>query len=107
VTCSEFLKELTDYLDNQMDAQTKAELEDHLQWCHNCYVICNTTQRTISIYRDSHLYELPDDLRGRLRTAIIAKCQCEGHGHPANAPKSSDDPGAKLSGSSSDPSPPK
>ena len=35
-----------------MDAQTKAELEDHLQWCHNCYVICNTTKRTIEIYRD-------------------------------------------------------
>ena len=27
--------------------QTKAELEDHLQWCHNCYVVCNTTKMTI------------------------------------------------------------
>ena len=63
MTCSEFLKELTDYLDESMDAQTKAELEDHLQWCHNCYVVCNTTKMTIEIYRESHLYELPDDLR--------------------------------------------
>ena len=31
---------------------------------------------TIEIYRDSHLYELPDDLRGRLRSAIMTKCQC-------------------------------
>jgi anti-sigma factor RsiW len=77
VTCSEFLKELTDYLDDSMDAQTRAELEDHLQWCHNCYVVCNTTKRTIEIYRDSHLYELPEDLRGRLRSAIMSKC----HGH--------------------------
>ena len=66
MTCSEFLKELTDYLDEAMDAQTKAELEDHLQWCHNCYVVCNTTKMTIEIYRESHLYELPDDLRGTL-----------------------------------------
>jgi predicted anti-sigma-YlaC factor YlaD len=75
VTCSEFLKELTDYLDNTMDQRTRAELEDHLQWCHNCYVVCNTTKRTIEIYRDSQLFELPDDLRNRLRTAIISKCQ--------------------------------
>ncbi len=61
MTCSEFLKELTDYLDESMDAQTRAELEDHLQWCHNCYVVCNTTKMTIEIYRDSHLYELPDE----------------------------------------------
>ena len=75
MTCSDFLKELTDYLDGAMDAQTQAELEDHLQWCHNCYVVCNTTKMTIEIYRDSQLYELPDDLRGRLRSAIMSKCQ--------------------------------
>jgi anti-sigma factor RsiW len=75
VKCSEFLKELTDYLDDRIDAPTKAELEEHLHWCHNCYVVCNTTKMTIEIYRDSHLYELPDDLRTKLRSAIVSKCQ--------------------------------
>jgi len=75
VTCSEFLKELTDYLDNTIDQRTRVELEDHLQWCHNCYVVCNTTKRTIEIYHDSQLFELPDDLRDRLRAAIVSKCQ--------------------------------
>lgn len=73
--CSEFLQELTSYLDGQLDARTKAELEDHLSWCHNCYVVCDTTKKTIEIYRDSELYELPEDLRTRLRSAIVAKCQ--------------------------------
>jgi anti-sigma factor RsiW len=81
VTCSDFLKELTDYLDGAMDAQTKAELEDHLQWCHNCYVVCNTTKMTIEIYRDSSLYELPEDLRDKLQTAILSKCQSHKNGH--------------------------
>ena len=75
MTCSEFLKELTDYLDNTIDQHTRAELENHLQWCHNCYVVCNTTKRTIEIYRDSQLFELPDELRNRLRAAIISKCK--------------------------------
>jgi len=75
VTCSEFLKELTDYLDGVIDARTRAELEEHLTWCHECYVVCNTTQRTIEIFKDSQLYELPDDLRGRLRSAIMSKCK--------------------------------
>jgi anti-sigma factor RsiW len=74
VTCADFLKELTDYLDATMDDSTRSELEDHLAWCHNCYVICNTTKKTIEIYRDSQLYELPDDLRSRLETAILTKC---------------------------------
>ena len=73
--CSDFLKELTDYLDGVIDKRTKAELEEHLQWCHNCYVVCNTTQRTIEIYRDHQIVELPDDLRTRLRSAIVSKCE--------------------------------
>jgi anti-sigma factor RsiW len=75
VKCSEFLQELTNYLDGVLDARTKSELEDHLAWCHNCYVVCDTTKKTIEIYRDSQLYELPDDLRTRLRTAIMSKCK--------------------------------
>jgi predicted anti-sigma-YlaC factor YlaD len=85
VTCSEFLQELTDYLDQSMDERTKAELEDHLQWCHNCYVVCDTTKRTIEIYRDSKIYELPDDLRLRLRTAILEKCK-SANPQPAKPP---------------------
>jgi anti-sigma factor RsiW len=75
VNCSDFLKELTDYLDETLDTRTRAELEEHLQWCHNCFVICNTTKKTIEIYRDSQIYELPDDLRVRLHSAILTKCQ--------------------------------
>ena len=94
MTCSEFLKELTDYLDGVIDAPTRAELEEHLTWCRDCYVVCNTTQMTIQIYRDSKLYELPDTLRSRLRSAIINKCK----GHKtasedsASSPETSSDP---------------
>lgn len=77
MNCSDFLKELTDYLDGAIDADTKAELDEHLAWCHNCYVVCNTTKMTIEIYRNSELYELPDDLRSRLRSAILQKCAGE------------------------------
>jgi len=75
VKCSEFLHDLTDYLDGVIDANTKAELDEHLAWCHNCYVVCDTTKKTIEIYRDSQLYELPENLRTKLRSAIVQKCQ--------------------------------
>jgi anti-sigma factor RsiW len=75
VKCSEFLQELTSYLDGVLDEKTKAELENHLRFCRNCYVVCDTTKKTIEIYRDSQLYELPEDLRSRLRSAIMTKCQ--------------------------------
>ena len=75
MTCKDLLKELTDYLDGTLDDRTRSELEDHLNWCHNCFVICNTTKMTVEIYRDSRLYELPDTLRTSLETAIFKKCR--------------------------------
>lgn len=86
MTCAEFLKELTDYLDDSLDARTRAELEEHLVWCHECFVVCDTTKKTIQIYRNSTIYELPNDLRSRLHSAIMSKCQQSASG-PGKQPK--------------------
>jgi anti-sigma factor RsiW len=74
VKCTQFLSELSDFLDGSLDPKLKAELQEHLQWCHNCYVVCNTTEKTIEIYRENKLYELPDALRAKLQAAIMSKC---------------------------------
>jgi hypothetical protein len=34
-----------------------------------------TTQKTIEIYRNHEIYELPSGLRERLQAAILAKCK--------------------------------
>ena len=78
--CSEFLKELNDYLDGAIDARTKAELEDHLVWCKDCTVVCDTTKKTIAIYKNNEVYELPEDLRNRLHSAIMSKCKAHKEG---------------------------
>src|SRR5262249_22633569 len=70
-----FLKELTASLDGIMESATRVELEEHLQWCHNCYVVGSTTKMTIEIYRNNEVYDLRDALRSHLQTAIIARCR--------------------------------
>src|SRR5207249_4770406 len=75
VKCTEFLKELTDYLDGTISESTKRELDEHLHWCHECHVVMNTTKKTIEIYRDNQIYELPESLRTRLHQAIMSECK--------------------------------
>ena len=79
MNCKEFLKELTDYLDGVIDPTLRSDLEDHLTWCHDCFVLCNTTKMTIEIYRNNEVYDLPDPLRTKLQTAIISKCKGKKH----------------------------
>lgn len=73
--CNDFLKEMTDYLEGTADVEVRMELEEHLHWCHDCFVVMNTTKKTIEIYRNNQLYELPDNLRTRLHNAILSKCK--------------------------------
>jgi anti-sigma factor RsiW len=75
VKCKDFLNELTDYLDGKSNESLRMELDEHLHWCHECHVVMNTTKKTIEIYRDNELYELPNDLRNRLHQAIMSKCK--------------------------------
>ncbi len=75
MTCSEFLAQLDDLLDDKVAAPLRADLEQHLRGCEHCVVTLNTTRKTIEIYRTHELYELPNELRERLETAIMAKCR--------------------------------
>ena len=82
--CTEFLKELTEYLDGTADAALREELDEHMHWCHECKVVLNTTKKTIEIYRDNKLYELPERLRVRLHEAILSKCKASKRGQPTD-----------------------
>jgi hypothetical protein len=75
VTCSEFIAQLDDLIDNHVSATLRADLEEHLSGCEHCVVTLSTTRKTIEIYRKTEIYELPNDMRERLQKAILAKCK--------------------------------
>lgn len=75
MTCTEFLAQLDDMLDQDWAIPLRADLEEHLRSCEHCEITLSTTRKTIQIYRSHELYELPEDLRDRLHRAIMAKCR--------------------------------
>lgn len=75
MTCTEFLAQLDDMLDQDAAIPLRADLQEHLKCCEHCEITLSTTRKTIQIYRSHELYELPDDLRERLHAAILAKCK--------------------------------
>ena len=75
MTCTEFLAQLDEMLDQDAAIPLRADLQEHLKDCEHCEITLHTTRKTIQIYRSHELYELPDDLRERLHAAIVAKCR--------------------------------
>jgi len=75
VTCTEFLAQLDEMLDQEAAIPLRADLQAHLESCEHCEITLSTTRTTIQIYRSHEIYELPEDLRERLHKAILAKCR--------------------------------
>jgi len=73
LTCKDFLKELNDYLDDATSPGLRQEIEAHLAECPNCWVICDTTRRTLRIYKGTDLYPLPSEVHQRLMEALRRK----------------------------------
>jgi putative zinc finger protein len=75
VTCTEFLAQLDDLIDDAVTSEMRADLQEHLRGCEHCEVTLSTTRKTIEIYRSHEIYDLPSDLRERLHAAIMARCK--------------------------------
>ena len=74
LSCKEFLGWLNEYLDETADAQVRAEVEHHVTNCPNCWVVYNTTKKTLEIYKGQEPQEVPEALRAKLLEAIQRKC---------------------------------
>ena len=73
VTCKQFLQELNDYLDPNVDALTKTHLEAHVTLCPNCFVLVDTTMKTLQVYKGMEPQSIPEDVQARLWKAIERK----------------------------------
>jgi anti-sigma factor RsiW len=73
LTCKDFLSELSDYLDECADAEVRAKLEKHITECPNCWVIADTTKKTVQIYKGMDPYPIPSDVQARLMAALERK----------------------------------
>ena len=74
LTCKEFLQELTDYLDEKTDAELREKLERHITECPNCWVVCDTTKKSIQVFKGMKEHTIPNDVHERLMAAVERRC---------------------------------
>ena len=75
INCKDCLNQISSYLDGQLDPDLKRSLEEHLVFCHNCQVVVDSTRKTIDLYCDGKLFQLPVKVRDRLHAALRNQCQ--------------------------------
>jgi anti-sigma factor (TIGR02949 family) len=69
--CQEYLKQLSDYIDGELDPRLCAKIEEHLHGCTNCTVVVDTLKRTIELYQDEAIQEeIPQPVKQRLYSRL-------------------------------------
>jgi len=75
LNCKDVIREVSEYLDGNLGAGVKSDLEIHLAKCHDCRLIIDTTRKTIDIFCNSEPVALPQDVRNRLHEALTKKLE--------------------------------
>lgn len=75
LTCKQFLQELNEFLDETADLELRARLHAHVSECPNCFVIFDTTRKTLSVYKGLEAQQIPDDVHSRLMRALEKRCR--------------------------------
>jgi anti-sigma factor RsiW len=66
---------ISGYLDNTLDAQTRADVEKHLEHCEICSAVLDSTRNILILTADDRVFELPigfsERLHARLTQAML------------------------------------
>jgi len=75
LNCKGVIREISNYIDGDLDPVVRHELERHLEHCEDCTMIVNQTKKSIEFLCDSKPISLPSDVRLRLHAALNKKIQ--------------------------------
>jgi hypothetical protein len=84
LTCKQFLQELSGYLEKTLNSQELAELHRHVSECPNCFVVCDTAEKTMKVFKGMDCQPVPKSIQARLMAALERRmkdkggCGCSG-----------------------------
>jgi anti-sigma factor RsiW len=73
LNCKSVIRELSNYIDGDLEPAVKQELERHLAHCEDCTMVVDQTRKTIELYCDSEPVALPKDVHNRLHESLRKK----------------------------------
>ena len=59
LTCKDLLAELNTYLDDTADPNLRQELQMHVNECPNCWVVVDTTKKTLKVFKGMEPQAIP------------------------------------------------
>jgi hypothetical protein len=65
--------ELNEYLDETTSVEIRTQLQKHINECPNCWVVVDTTKKTLAVYKGMEPQPVPETVQSRLMAALARK----------------------------------
>jgi len=70
MNCRHVWDHISEYIDDTLDPEVRAEVERHLAHCEICSAIIDSTRNIIILMADERVFELPLDFSKRLHVRL-------------------------------------
>ena len=70
ISCIEVWREISNYVDDEVDPALKARMEAHFQVCAHCKAVLDGTRNVVRLIADGVEYEIPEGFSKRLYNKI-------------------------------------
>lgn len=73
ISCLEVWREISNYIDGEIDAELRVRMEAHFKVCAHCKAIYDGTRNVVKLVGDGVEYEMPEGFSQRLHDKIRNK----------------------------------
>ena len=70
INCQHVWREVSNYLDGDVDAALRAAIEEHVRGCKHCLAVLNGTRNVLQLVGDERVMELPVGFENRLQQRL-------------------------------------
>ena len=73
ISCAEVWREISNFVDGEVEPEIKARMEHHFRNCKNCTAVLEGTRNTVRLLTDGEWYPLPTGFGQRLFQRISSE----------------------------------
>ena len=70
MNCEGVVRQVSNYIDGDLEVSVVQEIELHLNSCRDCTILVQQTKLTVTLYRDSDLADYPKEVKIRLHETV-------------------------------------
>ena len=73
ISCEHVWREISNYIDDDVDSELRARMEAHFKVCAHCTAVLDGTRNVVRLVADGQSFDLPRGFSERLRQRIGSK----------------------------------